>query len=183
MLKYGRYVLISQHDADKADQFFQRWGSATAFFSRLLPIIRTYINELMAGSPAPSDSDARAYYDQHPSDYRTEAMASLSHIQLKTEVEAKRVLAWAKAGQDWSKLAQRFSTDTLTRASGGALGTVTREGVFSALGPQPALAESAFAWGSDKIGGPVKTNKGWSVVRVDKGRRFEGTRPSIRCAR
>jgi len=44
MLKYGRYVLISQHDADMADRFFQRWGSATAFFSRLLPIVRTYIS-------------------------------------------------------------------------------------------------------------------------------------------
>ena len=44
VLKYGRYVLISQHDADKADAFFQRWGSATAFFSRLLPVIRTYIS-------------------------------------------------------------------------------------------------------------------------------------------
>jgi len=44
MLKYGRYLLISQHDADKADEFFQRWGSATAFFSRLLPVVRTYIS-------------------------------------------------------------------------------------------------------------------------------------------
>jgi membrane protein DedA with SNARE-associated domain len=44
MLKYGRYVLISQHDADLADKFFQRWGSATAFFSRLLPVVRTYIS-------------------------------------------------------------------------------------------------------------------------------------------
>src|SRR6266849_9429637 len=44
LLKYGRYVLISQHDADKADRFFQRWGSATAFFSRLLPVVRTYIS-------------------------------------------------------------------------------------------------------------------------------------------
>ncbi|GCE17334.1 DedA family protein [Dictyobacter kobayashii] len=44
MLKYGRYVLISQHDADMADRFFQRWGSATAFFSRLLPVVRTYIS-------------------------------------------------------------------------------------------------------------------------------------------
>src|SRR5579864_2641424 len=44
MLKYGRYVLISQHDADKADHFFQRWGSATVFFSRLLPVVRTYIS-------------------------------------------------------------------------------------------------------------------------------------------
>ena len=44
MLKYGRYVLISQHDADRADRFFLRWGSATAFFSRLLPVVRTYIS-------------------------------------------------------------------------------------------------------------------------------------------
>jgi len=44
MLKYGRYVLISQHDADKADAFFQRWGSETTFFSRLLPVVRTYIS-------------------------------------------------------------------------------------------------------------------------------------------
>lgn len=44
ILKYGRYVLISQHDADKADEFFNRWGSATAFFSRLLPVVRTYIS-------------------------------------------------------------------------------------------------------------------------------------------
>lgn len=44
MLKYGKYVLISQHDADKADRFFLRWGSATAFFSRLLPVVRTYIS-------------------------------------------------------------------------------------------------------------------------------------------
>ncbi len=44
LLKYGRYVLISQHDADKADHFFQRWGSQTVFFSRLLPVVRTYIS-------------------------------------------------------------------------------------------------------------------------------------------
>jgi len=44
MLKYGRYVLISQHDAEMADRFFQRWGSATTFFSRLLPVVRTYIS-------------------------------------------------------------------------------------------------------------------------------------------
>ena len=44
MLKYGRYVLISQHDADMADRYFQKWGGATVFFSRLMPIVRTYIS-------------------------------------------------------------------------------------------------------------------------------------------
>jgi membrane protein DedA with SNARE-associated domain len=44
LLKYGRYVLISQADSDKADRLFARHGAAVAFFSRLVPIVRTYIS-------------------------------------------------------------------------------------------------------------------------------------------
>jgi membrane protein DedA with SNARE-associated domain len=44
MLRYGRYVLISEADAAKADLFFAKYGEATAFFSRLLPVIRTFIS-------------------------------------------------------------------------------------------------------------------------------------------
>jgi membrane protein DedA with SNARE-associated domain len=44
LLKYGRSVLISQHYAEKADACFKTYGSATAFFSRLLPVVRTYIS-------------------------------------------------------------------------------------------------------------------------------------------
>src|SRR5258708_34349987 len=54
MLKYGRYVLISQHDAEKADTFFKKYGSATAFFSRLLPVVRTYISLPTAPTGMPS---------------------------------------------------------------------------------------------------------------------------------
>jgi membrane protein DedA with SNARE-associated domain len=42
--KYGRYLLIRHHEIELADQFFQRYGSATAFFSRLLPVVRTFIS-------------------------------------------------------------------------------------------------------------------------------------------
>ena len=41
--KYGRYVLISRHDLDLADRWFARHGQAIVFFSRLLPVIRTFI--------------------------------------------------------------------------------------------------------------------------------------------
>src|SRR5258708_20873196 len=44
MLKYGRYVLISRHDPNRADCFFKKWGSATVFCARLLPVVRTYIS-------------------------------------------------------------------------------------------------------------------------------------------
>jgi membrane protein DedA with SNARE-associated domain len=42
--RYGKYVLIRPHDIELADRFFARWGSQTAFFSRLLPIVRTFIS-------------------------------------------------------------------------------------------------------------------------------------------
>jgi len=42
--RYGKYVLISTHDLDAADRHFKRWGDATVFFSRMLPIVRTFIS-------------------------------------------------------------------------------------------------------------------------------------------
>ncbi|MFQ6058484.1 MAG: DedA family protein [Anaerolineae bacterium] len=44
LLRYGRYLLISAHDIELADRWFARYGEATAFFSRLLPIVRTFIS-------------------------------------------------------------------------------------------------------------------------------------------
>jgi membrane protein DedA with SNARE-associated domain len=42
--RYGKYLLIRQHEIEIADRFFARWGAQTAFFSRLLPIVRTFIS-------------------------------------------------------------------------------------------------------------------------------------------
>jgi membrane protein DedA with SNARE-associated domain len=42
--RYGRYLLIRHHEIELAERFFDRYGAATAFFSRLLPIVRTFIS-------------------------------------------------------------------------------------------------------------------------------------------
>jgi membrane protein DedA with SNARE-associated domain len=42
--KYGRYIMVNQHDLDRADQWFDRWGDSASFISRLLPIVRTFIS-------------------------------------------------------------------------------------------------------------------------------------------
>lgn len=140
-------------------------------------LIRTRINELMATNAAPSDSEAKAYYDGNPAEFRTPASVTLRHIQLKTEADGRKVLALAKAkGADWSKLVTAWTQDTLTKANGGNLGSVTREGSFSGLGAQPALAESAMALGEGRIGGPWRTDRGWHVVKVDSYKP-DGTRP------
>jgi membrane protein DedA with SNARE-associated domain len=42
--RYGKYILIRSHDIDKAEVWWERHGDAATFFSRLLPVIRTFIS-------------------------------------------------------------------------------------------------------------------------------------------
>lgn len=42
--RYGKYLMLSAHDLELADRWFARWGEWTAFLSRLLPIVRTFIS-------------------------------------------------------------------------------------------------------------------------------------------
>ena len=41
--KYGSYIFLSRTELDLAEKFFRKYGDATVFFSRLLPVIRTFI--------------------------------------------------------------------------------------------------------------------------------------------
>lgn len=42
--RYGRYLLIRQHEIELADRFFARRGNLTVFIGRLLPVVRTFIS-------------------------------------------------------------------------------------------------------------------------------------------
>lgn len=46
--RWGKYLLIRKHEVELAEEYFARWGSPTAFISRLLPGIRSVIS-FMAG--------------------------------------------------------------------------------------------------------------------------------------
>ena len=41
--RFGRYVLLSQHDLDRAEEFFARYGGVAVLLGRLLPVVRTFI--------------------------------------------------------------------------------------------------------------------------------------------
>ena len=42
--RYGKYLLITRGDIAKAHRWFDKYGDGTAFFSRLLPAVRTFIS-------------------------------------------------------------------------------------------------------------------------------------------
>jgi membrane protein DedA with SNARE-associated domain len=41
--RFGKYILMSRHDLEASESFFQRYGSITVFIGRLLPVVRTFI--------------------------------------------------------------------------------------------------------------------------------------------
>lgn len=42
--RYGRYVGIGAEDLDRADRWFDRWGTWAVFFGRMVPLVRTFVS-------------------------------------------------------------------------------------------------------------------------------------------
>jgi membrane protein DedA with SNARE-associated domain len=42
--KYGRYIGFSHKHFRQAEEWFERYGEATVFFTRLMPVVRTFIS-------------------------------------------------------------------------------------------------------------------------------------------
>lgn len=58
--RWGRYVLLRSHDLDRAESWFADHGETAVFFSRLLPVVRTFIS-LPAGVAEMSPGRFTAY--------------------------------------------------------------------------------------------------------------------------
>src|ERR1700759_4486418 len=41
--RFGRFVLLSRHDLDRTEHFFNKYGGLTVLIARLLPVVRTFI--------------------------------------------------------------------------------------------------------------------------------------------
>jgi membrane protein DedA with SNARE-associated domain len=44
IVKWGKYFFLREESIESAERWFKKYGDTTAFFSRLLPIIRTFIS-------------------------------------------------------------------------------------------------------------------------------------------
>src|SRR6185295_5341117 len=42
--RYGHYLLVARKDLEMADRWFAKYGDAAVFFSRMLPVVRTFIS-------------------------------------------------------------------------------------------------------------------------------------------
>jgi len=110
--------------------------------------------------PEPGDAELAAFFET----YRSQICPSgevVSHILVASQAEAAAVLAQLAGGADFATLAKERSTDTGSGAAGGGLGC---------LGAQQFVTEfdqAAQALAVGGTSGPVQTQYGWHVIRVE----------------
>ena len=108
---------------------------------------------------AVTDDRIKARYDQFLKDQKPQDQVDAKHILVKTEDEAKAVIADLKNGGDFAAIAKEKSNDPGTKATGGDLGWFTKDEMV------PEFAEAAFKLQKGQYTEtPVKTQFGYHVI-------------------
>jgi peptidyl-prolyl cis-trans isomerase D len=131
-----------------------------------------------------TDADLHAQYDKEKSRLVTPERRRASHILITGPndaaalKQAEAVLAQARAGKDFAELARKYSQDTGSARNGGDLGWADRS---SFVAP---FADALFGMKVGEIRGPVKTQFGYHIIRLDAvqpaaGKTFDEARAQL----
>ena len=116
-----------------------------------------------------TDQDLQAYYDAHKAEYSHEEQVHARHILVmvndkRTDAEAQARIQEAKkkveSGTDFAKVANEYSDDTASKASGGDLGSFGHNKMVK------EFEDAAFNAPLHKLVGPVKSNFGYHLIEV-----------------
>jgi peptidyl-prolyl cis-trans isomerase C len=113
---------------------------------------------------AVTEDEVKARYDKEIAALPKQVEVSARHILVKTEEEAKAIIAELDAGKDFIELAKAKSTDP-NKSEGGDLGYFTKGRMV------PEFEEVAFAMEKGTYSKtPVKTQFGFHVIKVEDKR-------------
>ena len=116
-----------------------------------------------------SEEELQAYYRESANRYLQDERRRASHILIpfgddedEAQQQARQIAERARAGEPFAELAREYSADTGTAEQGGDLGLTARSQL------PPALADPVFSIGEGEIAGPVRSDFGFHVVRLDE---------------
>lgn len=113
---------------------------------------------------AVTDDEVKARYDKEIAELPKQEEVRARHILVKTEEEAKAIIADLDAGKDFIEIAKEKSTDP-NKTEGGDLG------YFSKGRMVPEFEEAAFAMEKGSYSKtPVKTQFGFHVIKMEDKR-------------
>jgi hypothetical protein len=142
-------ILIHEAQADGA-------GSTA-----LSPAIVARLVDRVTAAVTVDSREVRAYYVRNGDRFRRPEARRVRHILLPDEATALEVIGRVEDGGDLGALARQSSSDAGSRTMGGDLGDVHR-GELSG-----ALEDAIFRAAVGVVFGPIQTEHGWHVARVD----------------
>jgi peptidyl-prolyl cis-trans isomerase D len=182
MLPYERFLSEVSITEDEARAHYE--ASADEYQREEQRVIRYLVVEtsrLRRQLPV-EDAELRAYYDAHLDEFLEDEQAQAAHIlirvapdadvdaQADAELRANGVAQIARAGGDFAALAKKHSDDPGSKDNGGDLGWFGRGRMV------PEFDEAVFGAKPGDIVGPVKSQFGFHIIKVD-GFRPERQRP------
>lgn len=124
--------------------------------------------EQVRSSAKPTPEEVRFYFEAHQENYKTEPRVQARQIVVDDKKVAEEVLAKAKAGEDFTALAKKYSK--VGAEQGGALGAAPGESapkpVTKVVFPEK-VAEAVFALKGPGLVGPIEAGGRYYIVKVE----------------
>jgi foldase protein PrsA len=119
-------------------------------------------DKVTKGKDQVTDQQIEDYYNKNKAQFAQPERRDLSIVLTKKEAKAREAKAALESGESFKTVAKQYSIDDASKAQGGKLPAVAK-------GQQEkAFDDAIFKAKKGKIEGPVKTQFGWYVFRVDK---------------
>ena len=124
-------------------------------------LLISFAVEKTVASVKATEADAKAFYDANPEQFAQGETVNASHILVDSEEKANDILAKINAGEiTFEDAAQQFSSCP-SSAKGGNLGD------FGAGQMVPEFDEACFAMEVGEMRGPVKTQFGYHIIKLN----------------
>ncbi len=135
-------------------------------------LAREYFRRAQVKQPPISEEDLKNYYKSHIGEFTPPEEIQARHILVKTEAEANKILAELKKGADFAELAKKKSIDPAAQ-KGGKLELMDGKDWLPRGSFEKSFEHVLFKIPKGEIGGPVKSQFGWHILKVDDRRQPE----------
>lgn len=123
-------------------------------------VLKQYAMHRLLSDISATEDEIQKYYDDHKEYFKTPETIRASHILVKDEADANKILQEIEEGLSFDDAAKKYSICP-SKENGGDLGEFPRGSMV------PEFEKVAFSMDIDKVSQPVETQFGYHLIKVE----------------